>query len=86
MHMGRQFNFRRNQQSLQKRKRNEKRLITVKTLKIFHGNNNKINPPNFFFSGIAFPVCISANSCICHFSPIKSEPDHIIAKDDVLKM
>lgn len=38
------------------------------------------------FSGIAFPVCISANTCICHFSPIMSEPDHIIAKDDILKM
>ncbi|VVC40139.1 Hypothetical protein CINCED_3A000470 [Cinara cedri] len=36
--------------------------------------------------GIAFPVCISANSCICHFSPIMSEPDHVIAKDDVLKI
>jgi len=36
--------------------------------------------------GIAFPVCISANGCICHFSPITSEPDHTIAKDDVLKM
>ncbi|KAL4121348.1 hypothetical protein QTP88_013878 [Uroleucon formosanum] len=36
--------------------------------------------------GIAFPVCISANGCICHFSPITSEPDHTIAKDDVLKI
>ncbi|KAF0763391.1 proliferation-associated protein 2G4 [Aphis craccivora] len=36
--------------------------------------------------GIAFPVCISANGCICHFSPITSEPDHVIAKDDVLKI
>lgn len=39
-----------------------------------------------FSLGIAFPVCISANTCICHFSPIKSEPDYIIVKDDVLKM
>lgn len=40
----------------------------------------------YFSLGIAFPVCISANGCICHFSPITSEPDHTIAKDDVLKM
>jgi methionine aminopeptidase len=40
----------------------------------------------YYNLGIAFPVCISANSCICHFSPITSEPDHTIAKDDVLKM
>jgi methionine aminopeptidase len=40
----------------------------------------------YLYLGIAFPVCISANGCICHFSPITSEPDHIIAKDDVLKM
>ena len=25
--------------------------------------------------GIAFPTCISVNNCICHFSPMNSDPD-----------
>merc|ERR1719323_1730050 len=29
--------------------------------------------------GIAFPTCISANNCICHFSPLTTEPDVTIA-------
>lgn len=54
-------------------------LIIEETNKVFKKEKN-------MQKGIAFPVCISANTCICHFSPIKSEPDHIIAKDDILKI
>ncbi|XP_065206445.1 proliferation-associated protein 2G4 [Planococcus citri] len=36
--------------------------------------------------GIAFPTCVSANNCICHFSPIKSEPDYILKNEDVVKI
>ena len=36
--------------------------------------------------GISFPTCISANNCICHFSPLKSDPDYIIKDGDLLKM
>lgn len=36
--------------------------------------------------GIAFPTCISANTCICHFSPILTEPDYILKNDDVVKI
>ena len=25
--------------------------------------------------GIAFPCCVSVNNCICHFSPMNSDPD-----------
>ncbi|KAF7991259.1 hypothetical protein HCN44_002821 [Aphidius gifuensis] len=36
--------------------------------------------------GIAFPTCISVNNCICHFSPIASEPDVILKEDDMVKV
>jgi len=36
--------------------------------------------------GIAFPTCLSVNNCICHFSPLKSENDVILAAGDVIKI
>lgn len=36
--------------------------------------------------GIAFPTCISANNCICHFSPLKSDPDYVLKDGDLVKM
>lgn len=36
--------------------------------------------------GIAFPTCISANHCICHFSPLKSDPDYILKDGDLVKL
>jgi methionine aminopeptidase len=36
--------------------------------------------------GIAFPTCISVNNCICHFSPITSEPDLCLQIEDIVKM
>ena len=36
--------------------------------------------------GIAFPTCVSANHCICHFSPLKSDPDYILKDGDLVKM
>ena len=36
--------------------------------------------------GIAFPTCISVNSCVAHYSPLESE-DKVLLKDgDVVKM
>lgn len=40
----------------------------------------------YFFAGIAFPTCVSVNNCICHFSPLKSDPDRELADGDVVKM
>ena len=37
-------------------------------------------------AGIAFPTCVSVNNCICHFSPLKSDPDKELADGDVVKM
>lgn len=36
--------------------------------------------------GSAFPTCLSANHCICHFSPLKSDPDYILKDGDLLKI
>lgn len=38
------------------------------------------------FAGIAFPTCLSVNNCVCHFSPVKSDPDVILKDGDVVKM
>ena len=36
-------------------------------------------------SGIAFPTCISVNNVICHYSPLISEPDTVLADGDMVK-
>jgi len=36
--------------------------------------------------GIAFPTCISINNCICHFSPLKSDPVVSLKDGDVVKI
>lgn len=36
--------------------------------------------------GIAFPTCISINNCVCHYSPLKSDPDVILKDGDVVKI
>merc|ERR1712112_636600 len=36
--------------------------------------------------GLAFPTCISVNNCICHYSPLFSEPDTILADGDMVKI
>merc|ERR1711973_433612 len=36
--------------------------------------------------GIAFPTCVSVNNCICHFSPLVSEADVVLADGDVVKI
>ena len=37
-------------------------------------------------AGIAFPTCVSVNNCICHFSPLVSEADVILAEGDMVKI
>ncbi|RUS90055.1 hypothetical protein EGW08_002168 [Elysia chlorotica] len=36
--------------------------------------------------GIAFPTCVSINNCICHFSPLKSDPAVLMRDGDVVKV
>ncbi|EDV21068.1 uncharacterized protein TRIADDRAFT_64279 [Trichoplax adhaerens] len=35
--------------------------------------------------GIAFPTCVSVNHCICHFSPLNSDPELELNDGDVVK-
>ncbi len=36
--------------------------------------------------GIAFPCCVSVNHCICHYSPLNSEPDVTLKDGDMVKL
>ncbi|CAI9735543.1 Hypothetical predicted protein [Octopus vulgaris] len=36
--------------------------------------------------GLAFPTCISVNNCVCHFSPLESEPEILLKDGDVVKI
>lgn len=36
--------------------------------------------------GIAFPTCVSLNHCVCHFSPLRSDPPVLLAAGDLLKV
>ena len=36
--------------------------------------------------GIAFPCCLSVNNCICHYSPLMSEPDVCLKDGDLVKL
>lgn len=36
--------------------------------------------------GIGFPTCISVNNCVCHFSPLLSEPDMTLHDGDMVKI
>jgi methionine aminopeptidase len=53
--------------------------VNEETAKVFKKEKN-------LKKGIAFPTCISANHCICHFSPLKTDPDYTIKEGDLLKM
>ncbi|KAM3622274.1 uncharacterized protein V6R79_022471 [Siganus canaliculatus] len=36
--------------------------------------------------GIAFPTSVSVNNCVCHFSPLKSDPDYALKDGDLVKI
>ncbi|CAB4009226.1 Proliferation-associated 2G4 [Paramuricea clavata] len=36
--------------------------------------------------GIAFPTCVSVNNCVCHFTPLTSDPDIEIKNGDMVKI
>ncbi|XP_074599841.1 proliferation-associated protein 2G4 [Brevipalpus obovatus] len=36
--------------------------------------------------GIAFPTCVSVNNCICHFSPLRNDPDVKLKDGDMVKL
>lgn len=54
-------------------------LLTEETNKVFKKEKE-------LKKGIAFPTCVSVNNCICHYSPVPSESDCILKKEDVVKV
>ncbi|XP_018579269.1 proliferation-associated protein 2G4 [Anoplophora glabripennis] len=54
-------------------------LLTEETSKVFKKEKE-------LKKGIAFPTCVSVNNCICHFSPVPSEPDYTLKDEDVVKV
>nr|ACI67880.1 Proliferation-associated protein 2G4 [Salmo salar]ADM16001.1 Proliferation-associated protein 2G4 [Salmo salar] len=36
--------------------------------------------------GIAFPTSVSVNNCVCHFSPLKSDPDYSLSVCSMRRM
>lgn len=55
------------------------KLILEETNKVFKKEKD-------FKKGIAFPTCVSVNNCICHFSPVPSEPDYTLKDEDLCKV
>ncbi|XP_077294363.1 proliferation-associated protein 2G4 [Arctopsyche grandis] len=54
-------------------------LITEDTSKVFKKEKE-------MKKGIAFPTCVSINNCICHFSPLPSEADHMLKEGELAKI
>ncbi|XP_077074747.1 proliferation-associated protein 2G4b [Siphateles boraxobius] len=54
-------------------------FITAETAKVFKKEKE-------IKKGIAFPTCVSVNNCVCHFSPIKSDPDYTLKDGDLVKI
>jgi len=53
--------------------------ITEETSKCYRKNKT-------LQKGVAFPTCISVNNIICHFSPLRSDPDVIMVDGDMVKV
>ncbi|XP_016135550.1 proliferation-associated protein 2G4-like [Sinocyclocheilus grahami] len=54
-------------------------FITAETGKVFKKEKE-------IKKGIAFPTCVSVNNCVCHFSPLKSDPDYTLKDSDLVKI
>lgn len=55
--------------------------ITEKASLIFR---NKKGPK--IEKGVAFPVCLSVNNCVCHYSPLSSDESVVLALGDIVKL
>uniref|UniRef100_A0A673M7T3 Proliferation-associated protein 2G4-like n=1 Tax=Sinocyclocheilus rhinocerous TaxID=307959 RepID=A0A673M7T3_9TELE len=54
-------------------------FINVETGKVFKKEKE-------IKKGIAFPTCVSVNNGVCHFSPLKSDPDYTLKDGDLVKI
>lgn len=41
---------------------------------------------NTLLQGIAMPTCVSIDNCICHFSPLRSDPPVILKNGQFVKI
>lgn len=72
----------------------DKCIVGASVLQLCEGSDNKIleetgkvyKKEKNLKKGPAFPTCISVNNCICHFSPLKSDPDYILKDGDLVKI
>lgn len=55
------------------------KLILERTSKIYKKEKDVLK-------GIAMPTCVSINNCVCHFSPLKSDPPVILRKGQMVKI
>ena len=59
-------------------------LIEERALSVFRGKNKAGKPIE---RGIAFPVCVSVNECVCHCSPLLSDDTYApLAVNDMVKI
>ena len=60
------------------------KLIEERAMAVFKGKNKAGKPIE---RGIAFPVCISVNECVCHCSPLESDDSYpALAVNDMVKI
>merc|ERR1712168_1676985 len=55
------------------------KILAEETVKVFKKEKE-------MKKGIAFPTCISVNNCICHFSPLKSDPEITLQDGDLVEI
>nr|CAD58632.1 proliferation-associated protein 2G4 [Suberites domuncula] len=53
---------------------------------IFEETKNVYKKEKDMKKGIAFPTCLSVNNCVCHFSPLRSDPPLILGDGDLIKV
>ncbi|XP_013874218.1 proliferation-associated protein 2G4 [Austrofundulus limnaeus] len=54
-------------------------LVAAETGKIFKKEKD-------MKKGLAFPTCVSVNNCVCHFSPLRSDPEVLLKDGDLVKI
>ncbi|CAG9539840.1 unnamed protein product [Cercopithifilaria johnstoni] len=55
------------------------RLMSERIAKVFKKEKDALK-------GIAMPTCVSINNCVCHFSPLRSDPPVIIKNGQMVKI
>lgn len=55
------------------------KLMLERTAKVFKKEKD-------FLKGIAMPTCVSVDNCICHFSPLRSDPPVVLRVGQMVKI